>query len=42
METNESVKQLKVIQDSRHRMIELLSVRFLEQASGLKDLKRVK
>ncbi len=42
METNESVKQLKTIQDSQHRIIELLSARSLEQESELRDLKRVK
>ncbi|RWR03963.1 hypothetical protein [Siminovitchia fortis] len=42
METNEGVKQLKTIQDSQHRIIELLSARSLEQESELRDLKRVK
>jgi chromosome segregation ATPase len=41
LETNESVKQLKTIQDSQHRIIELLSARSLEQESELKELKRV-
>lgn len=31
LQTLESVKQLKTIQDSQHRIIELLSARSLEQ-----------
>jgi len=39
LETNESVKRLESIQESQHRIIELLSVRSIEQEAQLKRIK---
>ncbi|MCD9022507.1 hypothetical protein [Cohnella silvisoli] len=39
LETNDSVKRLEAIQESQHRIIELLSVRSIEQEAQLKRIK---
>lgn len=39
METNESVKRLESIQNSQHRIIELLSTRSIEQEAEIKRIK---
>lgn len=39
LETNEHVKRLEGIQESQHRMIELLSARSIQQEDELKRIK---
>ncbi|GAC41685.1 hypothetical protein [Paenibacillus popilliae] len=38
METNESVKRLETIQEQQHRIIEVLSVRSIEQEAAIKSI----
>lgn len=39
LETNKGVKRLETIQESQHRIVELLSVRSIEQEAQLKRIK---